>query len=171
MAGIIAFRIVLSKGNIIKKIIIAISCVSLLFVVAINSGSSALKKSMEGHTAGEVLHRDLDTPFKVMQINPVFGVGFGGYKDHGNKSYPHNIALEVFSEFGITGSIILVSILLISLLVGNFRIFFVTANGSYLIMFFFIFITKAMISGDLSGNIVIFAILLSFVKHEKSYFL
>lgn len=165
--GIMAFRIAVGNGNIVKKALEALLCVCVLAVIAVNSGSSALEKSMEGNNAGEVLHRDLNTPFVVMQVDPVFGVGFGGYQEHGNKSYPHNMFFEIFSEFGIIGSSLFVLILVLSFLIGDIRVMYVTANGSFLILFLVIYFLKAMVSGDLSVSIVIFGVLLSFIKQHK----
>ena len=83
--GVLGLRIMLGDGNVIKNSIFALLCISAVAIGALNSGSSVVEKSKSGTNAGEVIHRDLDTPFRVMRVNPVFGVGFGGYVEYADR--------------------------------------------------------------------------------------
>ena len=167
MAGIFALRVMQVKGNIAKNALLAILCVGMLAIIALNSGSSAIERSLTGNNACEVLHRDIDTPFEVIKINPVFGVGFGGYIDFGNKEYPHNIFLEIIAELGLIGCIILSTFLVLSLSVSCIGFKYKTANGTFFFLFLVVYFFKSMISGDLSGNIVVFILILSFIDYSK----
>lgn len=166
-AGIISFRIILSEGSVIKNGLIALVCLIVMGTVVFNIGLSSIEKSKAGSTANEMLNRDLDTPFKIMAINPISGVGFGGYPEYANKTYPHNMILEIFAELGLIGSVIIAGFIVVSTVVQNVYIRYTTKNNSYFILFLIIYIFRAMISGDLSSSIIIFAILLSFINLSR----
>lgn len=160
---LIAIRIFVSDGHYVKNAIIA--TLSMVFIIAaiLSSGSAIVEKSLSGNNVSEVMNRDVQTPFKVISINPILGVGFGGYAEHGGRWYPHNMFFEIVAEFGIIGGIILFIIFIIGILISNFKIRYLTSNGSFFILFLMIFSVKSLISGDLSSSIIIFSIILSFI--------
>lgn len=163
-ASLLSFRFILNNGMAVKNITIACACLFLLGFIIFNSGVSSIEKSKAGTSIGETFNRDFETPFYVMQIDPVFGVGFGGYQEYGNKKYPHNILFEIFSEFGAVGSAIILTFIVISVLISNIYIRYYTGSGVYFILFLTMYLLCALVSGDLSSNIRGFAVLLSFVK-------
>ena len=165
--GVLGLRIMLGDGNVIKNSIFALLCISAVAIGALNSGSSVVEKSKSGTNAGEVIHRDLDTPFRVMRVNPVFGVGFGGYVEYANKEYPHNMFFEIFSEYGLIGCIIFCIFFVISLCVCSIGFKYTTNSGVYFFLFLVVYSFRAMISGDLSSSIIIFSIILSFTDYSK----
>lgn len=167
--AVMSLRIMLSKGNMIKNSLITMGCALMIIIAILNIGSSSIEKSMGGETMGDVLNRDIEMPFKVMAINPINGVGFGGYVDYANKEYPHNMLLEIFAEFGLIGSIVISIFFITAILVSDVNIKYKTQNNSYFILFLLVYMANAMISSDLSRSIVIFALLLSFVRNPEQY--
>lgn len=163
-AFLFSFRFVLNNGGTIKNVLIACFCLFVLGVVIFNSGIGSIEETKSANTLGQALNRDIETPFRVMRVEPVFGVGFGGYLEHGIRYYPHNIIFEIFSEFGIIGSFIIILFIVVIIVIGKFFIFYRTANGTYLILFFMMYAFKSLITGDLSANIVVFSLMLSFVN-------
>lgn len=165
---LIALKIVLKDNHYVRNGLVAIISMCTLLFIVFFSGSSSVQKTVSGTNVGESLNRDVHMPFEIIQINPVFGVGFGGYADYADKTYPHNLFLEIMAEFGIIGSAIIMFISIIAFCISKISLRYMTYNGSYFVLFFVMFFFKAMISGDLSSNVVLFAIILSFVKVRYS---
>lgn len=170
---IYAIAFMLKKGRLnIKSLTVGlIVLVALLLSLQFFADKSEHIERMfsEEMTTAERLHRDLDTPFKVMNIDPTFGIGFGEYPNYANKDYPHNFFLEILSEEGILGLIILSIILLLYILPIASKenlIFYTTSSGVAPIIFFLVFFVRGMISGDVSSSISFIAVLFCYrVRH------
>ncbi|KIO46303.1 O-antigen ligase domain-containing protein [Sanguibacteroides justesenii] len=166
---IFALRLFLNKRRIISFRNLFTLLVIFYIVVSVVSwfGSEYLEKTLSQRNTVEArLNRDFVTPFRVLAIDPVFGVGFGGYPDYANKNYPHNLFLEILCELGMVGFMVILMCL------GAFwvsrrkinMVRFRTLNNAYLFLLFTVFFMRSMISGDLTGNIVLLGLLLCFVK-------
>lgn len=141
----------------------------LLFVSLISSfGSSYYESALDSNAdVAYRLHRDVNTPFIVMAINPLWGVGFGGYALYASKDYPHNIFLEIICEEGFVGFVVFLVIILFFITTNNNKKYFryTTNDKSYLFILLVLFFARAQISGDLTTSVSFLAILLSFVKN------
>ncbi|MBQ9470566.1 MAG: O-antigen ligase family protein [Bacteroidales bacterium] len=164
---IIATRILIKDNKLLKNGLIAVVCVCVASLGILFSGSSAIEKSLQGSDVTETLNRDVSMPFEVIKVNPIIGVGFGGYPEYADKNYPHNLFLEIAAEFGVLGSIFMLAMVVVSVWASRISVRYKTVNGSYFILFLLLFLLKSIISGDLSSNVVLFAITLSFVNLQR----
>lgn len=166
---IFALRLFLNKKRIIsfRNIFTLLLIFYIIVSVASWSGSEYLEKTLSQQNTIETrMNRDFVTPFRVLAIDPIFGVGFGGYPDYANKNYPHNLFLEILCELGLVGFIV-ISICLVIFWINRRKINMVrfrTLNKAYLFLLFTVFFMRSMISGDLTGNIVLLGLLLCFVE-------
>ena len=114
---------------------------------------------------GSALNRDVDTPFKVLSINPIFGIGFGGYPLYANKDYPHNFFIEMICETGVVGLLILSLICFIYWNTNANRKYFryLTNSGCYLFLFLVLRFMVANISGDAGSSLSFICIFFAFV--------
>lgn len=172
---IFAVALLLRKGKItIPNFIIAsVAFIVLLSTINIVSSKSQYLEQMTSteNSIDKRLNRDIKTPIKVMKINPLFGIGFGGYPKYGNKNYPHNMVIELICEEGIIGMTFvsfIVALFSMQLFLKKTSLFFFkSTNKSNPILFLLLFFMRSMISGDLSANIVVFAIFFCFdSKHS-----
>ncbi|NWF89098.1 MAG: O-antigen ligase family protein [Ignavibacteriaceae bacterium] len=88
--------------------------------------------------------------------NPVLGAGYGSFKGYDNlwwtynQQYPHNILLEIFSEFGLAGIMFFSYVFyIIFRSIFQFKILF---QRSALLVLFFFALWLAMFSKDLSSQ-------------------
>ena len=105
------------------------------------------------------------TGMKYFYENPLNGIGIG-FHDYGNKAtYPHNIFIEILAEVGVLGLLIILLALTFSI-VKNTRNKKINTNNQLLILPFLI---RAMVSGSLTTNIIVFSFLFStyFWKFES----
>lgn len=127
-----------------------------LFSVISNLESSSYNEVLESDgSISSSTHRDTTTPFEIMNIKPFFGVGFGCYELFANKAYPHNFFLEVIDELGIIGLLFILVIVVCFLMVNSNKTYlrYVTCNGSFFFLFFFMCFLRSMISGDMAESI------------------
>lgn len=159
-------RKTISASNIMKILLFAFIFVSIVSLLGSSYYETALNSDAE---AGERLHRDTVTPFLVMAIDPVWGIGFGGYPLYANKDYPHNFFVEMICEEGFIGLITFLIVIFLFVVTNKNKNYFryQTKNGSYLFMLFMLFFTKAQISGDLTSSVSFIAILFSFVVQKS----
>lgn len=150
-------------ASILMFVLFFITIVSLL-------GSSYYEAALDSEgDARSRLNRDTLTPFVVMAIDPIWGVGFGGYPEYANKDYPHNFFLEMICEYGFFGFLIL-CILFVCYFISNKNksyLKYMTVNNSYLFVLFLLFFSRAQISGDITASVSFMAILLAFVNNSK----
>jgi O-Antigen ligase len=100
--------------------------------------------------------------FEYFVNHPLFGNGIGSfgylYSGHDIREYPHNVILEVMSELGILGLILLLTPILLT--IKKFYKYVKYDNGVYLKMTMTLFIyyfINSLVSGDLGfSNIGIF---------------
>lgn len=166
-------RYVVSKKRVfsVANIFYAISLVFSFLLIVSLLGSSYFETALDSEgDASSRLHRDTITPFLVLAINPLQGVGFGGYPIYGNKDYPHNFFLEIICETGFLGLSILCLIFVIFFITNRNKKYlkYLSSNNSYLFVLFILFFARAQVSGDLTTSVGFMAILLSFVSVRPS---
>lgn len=97
--------------------------------------------------------------------NPILGIGFGGWgswEATTHHYYPHNLFLEIISESGLLGLLLLFVILARALKINNLQIKYLVAVSIIAMMF----------SGDFSYfRYPLFFILLSMILHRREKFL
>lgn len=171
--GIITIlRYLISKNNFfsVSNTFYAIISVFLFLIIVSVLGSSYFETALDSEgDASTRLHRDTTTPFLVLSVDPILGVGYGGYPIYGYKDYPHNFFLEILCETGIVGLLLLLSILLSFCLLNRNRMYlkYLTKDNFYLSILFILFFFRAQISGDLTTSVSFIAVLLSFVDNRK----
>lgn len=172
---IFILRILMERGNIlsISNIVIGVSFV-LIFMLIINFiGSQYFDQVFSSDSNADTrLHRDTKTPFRVMEISPFWGVGFGAYPIYANKDYPHNFFLEILCELGVVGIILITIIIVLFILSSKNKNFvrFLSVNDSYMFLLILLFFLRGQISGDLSDSISFICILFSCnYAMEKEY--
>lgn len=119
------------------------------------------------------LHRDISTPLQSIKDCGLWGFGYGGYYYYSGRSYPHNFFIELISENGYIGSIILLVLIFFIIKVFGFTniIYYKTVQGASMMYFILMFFLTANISGDMSSNIILFVLLFTSVKPYPLSFL
>lgn len=104
--------------------------------------------------------------FSMWLSNPILGQGFGSFGEfyaNGTHDYPHNLFLEILSELGIVGIVVvcilfLLSIIEIRKLIKNENIrksnLFMTVVAVFILTFL-----NSMVSGDINSNRIMFTFL------------
>ena len=142
---------------------LAIAAVLVYFMIS-NLGSSSYDQMInEDGDLSYSINRDTTTPFAVMDINPFFGVGFGGYVLYAHKAYPHNFFLEVIDELGIVGLLFILAVLTCFMMTNVNKVYFrfLSRNGSYIFLFFLMCFLRSMISGDMADSMSFICVLLA----------
>lgn len=104
----------------------------------------------------------------------IFGLGPGGFNYVSSLSYPHNIFLELYIEYGIFGILLFSSMIII--IFKGYRLFskgYDDVNFICLFAIFIYFLLSSLVSGDIIGNralFFLFFIFLSYLYSLKSYF-
>lgn len=168
---IVAFML---KGQTIKlKNIVAALAIASLLVISLqyfaDQSEHIGRMFAEDNTTAQKLNRDINTPFKVLAVNPTFGVGFGEYKEYGRKEYPHNFFLEILCEEGILGLIILLTIIFSYIITIAYKtniLLYTSNSGVAPIIFLIIFFSRGMISGDISSSISFIVIIFCYRMHH-----
>ena len=94
---------------------------------------------------------------------PIFGVGFGRFQLDGEFGlYPHNMIVELFSEIGIIGFVIVVAII-----TNNF--IRIKRNSLTILFIFIVLFIRSMASYDLSTNIIVFALLFAVPSSQNAF--
>ena len=168
-AAIMLIRYLIKEKNIISvKNIVVLSIYILFFVFFIRMlGSAFFEDTFSSDAAwNDRIHRDTSTPYKVMSINPLTGVGFGAYGLYDSRhEYPHNFFLELLCETGLIGFSIYLMIIGLFFYLNKFnlKLYFCTKCGAYLAPLFVLFFLRSMISGDFSDSMSFISILFCFV--------
>lgn len=163
---ILILRIFIERGTLFSfsNLLIGFSFIGVFFLVINNIGSQYFDQVLSTDaTMASRLHRDTNTPFEVININPLMGIGFGGYPLYANKDYPHNFFLEIVSELGIIGLIIILLLIIFFILSNNSHNYvkFLSVNGAYIFPLIILFFLRGQISGDLSDSVSFICVLLS----------
>lgn len=117
-----------------------------------------------GESAGERLDYYIKA-FHLWEEQPLIGYGIGSWPilvDIGDLRhyYPHNIILEVMVELGLVGLFIFLSVVVLGVrAVGKMKILRDDPLLMLLLMLFINAIFNSMVSGDISDNRIVFAML------------
>lgn len=122
------------------------------------------------NTTEERLNRGYDFALKLINENTAWGVGFGNYYNPmTNQRYPHNLILEILCEMGVVGLIAMSLIVFIFVTRNKFSLFKKTTNDNFAFIIFIPYFIRAMVSDDLSHNIILFIVIFTLFnkKHKK----
>lgn len=96
---------------------------------------------------------------EIIGTHPILGIGTGSFANHSTYDYPHNLVLEVWAENGFFAVALAVTALGAAL-----RKSIVAARRSrsyeteYLLLGVVVFLANAMVSTDINGNRILFAL-------------
>ena len=146
-----------------QRISIPMLFVSVLFVVGAYYGLQSIQSETFGiiyeqsSNINENINRNFDYPIALIKEHFWQGIGFGNfYNPSTDEVYPHNMILELLCEWGLIGTAILSIPLILFVALGNFSWQGVLSNASLCLFVVFPYLTRSMISGDLSDNIELF---------------
>ena len=136
-------------------ILIAVGVMVIYYLAQLLLGDEGLFSSVadqgyvEGGGRGPWLLRGIE----LFLDHPWWGVGFGRYNLWGvYDTYPHNIIIEILCEMGILGFVAVLFISMRSILKNK-------AAFSYVLYLFIAMFLRAMASGGMSQNIILFTML------------
>ena len=123
--------------------------------------TDAFQSLKEATTFEELVNRPYAKALMIIDEYPLLGKGLGGYSDNGSIAYPHNIFLEIISEVGFVGLLMILIISLQAMSYNKFSWRALNANGTYAILLLLAIFIRVNASGDLCENIYFFALLFS----------
>lgn len=158
------FNVEVNKKTLSRNIIIGLVAVLLFLFTELSNKDSVFKES-DGNTIAEQINRPQEIlhAFELIESNPLFGSGLGGFTSSYNKDryYPHNIFLELLSEIGFIGTLILL-VYIITILRKSKVLINDYANSGFMIMPVFITLfIRANLSSDLIETIYVFSFLIA----------
>lgn len=162
--AIVAFIIIILVSYIIKtdllsitRLIILIFSFFFVLIVLRHIDISFVQSVIESNSFEESINRNYDYAYGIIANNPLFGVGFGCYYNPITEEiYPHNIILEILCEMGIVGMTLVCILIIFYCFWTGINSRTQIQNGCYSIVLFAPYLVKALISDDLSGNIIVF---------------
>ena len=161
-------RYFMSKGDIFTttnffKIVLLGGCIYITTLVAENY--IMMQTLGDKEKIAVTLNRDTETPYQVMAISPITGIGFGGYPLYANKDYPHNFIIELICEVGIVGLLFLLFLIFLFIITNNNRKYsrYTTRGGAFLFLFLALRFLISLISGDAGSSVSFICVLLTFV--------
>ncbi len=96
----------------------------------------------------------IDRGLELFFDSPMLGIGFGHYNFDGvYKTWPHNIIVELLAETGITGTLLIVLLLIYTLYYGV--VFLFKTNKGCELLLFVPMLIRSLVSGDLTTNILL----------------
>jgi len=105
---------------------------------------------------------------RIFQEKPFWGNGIGGFAFHGeNRSYPHNIILEIMAEGGIFMLILIFLTLYIVKARSDYRLGNQTENGTLYLLIIVGFAVRSFSSSDLTENIALISALCAISVFKK----
>ena len=88
---------------------------------------------------------------------PIFGSGIGGYHAITGYAWPHNFFLEALCETGLVGTIIIVTIAIVTLVRKRVGLFFLTESNMFYFLVIITLFVRVMVSADFSESIELFS--------------
>lgn len=167
--GLFLYRDEVSKrqNKTLKRLLVIALIVGILYNVVgmlISEDGILFSLAEKGYVEGAGRGMWLMAGVEQFLANPVWGVGYGRYMLWGQYgSYPHNLFIELLCETGLIGFSI-VMMLGIPAAVRSRKV-----SMEFLLLWLACFL-RSMVSGDISLNIIVFAILfaLSSIKKKTS---
>lgn len=135
------------------------------FVVLLATiNSTAYQQAITADTVTGLINRDFSRAWELIHESPVLGAGLGGYSTDAHRSYPHNLFLEVLSELGLIGFMLLIFSVFYYPIQSLARLVRMQVHGCFIIIFLFAYFIRSMISGDLTESIF-FLVGLMYTSH------
>lgn len=158
--------IILMKNNTAYKMagLLLLAGIGLFLINDVQT--DAFKAMSEAKNFEEMVNRPYDKAMEIMEKDPWFGRGLGGYSYNGKVAYPHNIFLEVINEMGFVNLLVIIIVSLYAMKCNGFSWKSVNANGTYAILLLLAIFIRVNASGDLTENIYFFALLFSMGNRE-----
>ena len=156
--GIVAmFRIFLDKKiSLSKKVSLLVIVCSLFLVALFSVKSEAINASLSAANSTEFFNRDYAYNMdRIAAIDTFLGLGLGGYSMYGERTYPHNIFIELYGETGIFGIIFIFFVLFVAWIRNPFSLNRISSSKFYMMIPIFVYLIRAMISSDLCENIIV----------------
>lgn len=164
----IAYFLIFKGKNIstkIKNIVVGLVVVIAVIYIFSSLDSTAVTNLFDSSQGSiyEQSNRNLNfiTAISLINENPWFGTGLGGYQATGIGPYPHNFILEILCECGIFGMFMILLILYLKHTTSHIKIRYQTANGSFYFLIILCLIIRSSVSGDLTESIGIFMSILA----------
>jgi len=115
------------------------------------------------------IDRDYSYPLYIIFTNTLTGIGFGNYWDPVNDLYfAHNLFLEILCEMGVLGFVLIFIPVLVFLLSDQKDFSRRFSNGALSLVIFLPYFIRAMISDDLSRNIIVFITFFIFFRKQNT---
>lgn len=159
------FLIINNRKSIMKRVIV-LAFGSIVVFFTINFILDA-KDSVYGLSKGteiiEMVNRpyELSHAFILIDNSPWFGHGLGGFSKDTERYYPHNIFLEILSETGFLGLLLLILYLTVFLFGKNFSLYQIANSGFLIFPVFLAIFTRANLSSDLIENISVLSFIIA----------
>ena len=158
--------ILLVRGKIEYKVIAISFFIGIVFFILNDIQTDAFQSVLNAKTFEEAVNRPYDKALAIMNQYPYFGLGLGGYSLTGKASYPHNIFLEVITEMGFAGLLVITITSLYAMKYNRFSWKAINDNDTYPILFLLAVFIRVNASGDLTENIYFFALLFSMINQQ-----
>lgn len=154
----------INKTMRIRNMVFGSMIIVLFFLTELNNTNSVFKES-SGNTIVEQINRpeEILHAFQLIKNKPLFGNGLGGFSISYNNDryYPHNIFLELLSEIGLIGTLILLVYIVALLRKGQVSIKNYARSGFMIIPIFAALFMRANLSSDLIETVYVFSFLIS----------
>ncbi|KIC01411.1 hypothetical protein OA88_14080 [Flavobacterium sp. JRM] len=153
-----------NKIMLIRNSIIGCLAVFLFLFTELNNKDSVFKES-SGNTIAEQINRpeEILHAFELIKSKPLLGSGLGGFATsyNNNRYYPHNIFLELLSEIGFVGTLILLLYIITILRKKQVSIKGHAYSGFMIMPIFTALFIRANLSSDLIETVCIFSFLIA----------
>jgi len=159
--------------------ILAIAAVTTITVLSLSRGIEYVASVMDPEKLLIVrLNRSTNwiAALGLIKENPYWGHGLGGYfiygySDPGGGTYAHNVFLELLSETGIVGTmLILGSMFFLRNLRKKISATMQTQSGQIILPLFFIVFLQVMIRSDIATSSMIFAMIAALITRKDKGF-
>jgi O-antigen ligase len=161
-----------------KKIIVLFIGVSILVMVYGFSQQLQFFMSVADSSRSYASRVNRDTNWEAacrrVIEKPVFGHGLGGYYIEGYSypgggTYAHNLALELLSETGVVGTVLILAPILIWRKAISFSFLIRAKNGGAVFPLILLLFLQSMVSYNLSENIGLFSMIGAIAVSKRSF--
>lgn len=159
--------VLLMRGKMGYKVIGISFLVGIILFIFNDTQADALQSVLNAKTFEEAVNRPYDKALAIIDQYRYFGLGLGGYSSTGAASYPHNIFLEVITEMGFAGLLVITITSLYAMKYNRFSWKAINDNDTYAFLFLLAIFIRVNASGDLTENIYFFALLFSMKEQQR----
>ncbi len=148
--------------------LITLLAVWIVGYIALNS--DVFLSTLQASNAEEAVNRSYDRAIDMFKGNVLIGSGLGGYSLSGQREYPHNILLELLSEMGLIGTLLVFAATLFPFISKFKRWFNPTVTGVYPLMLIIPYFIRSLSSSDLTENIIFLTMMIVFSQEKDTSF-